>query len=264
MSSSKKALPYKRRSGFLAYPEDLHLEKREGHRHYDPRVHYPPVERDVKWMMKQGHGVHIPVLVEKQGDLVVVADGRQRVINATEANVRLVAEGRPRIMIPLVPKRGDAKTMFEIRVITNQHRQEDNPVVEAFTMQQYLDMGRTEEDCAELWGCTTRTVRNRLYLLELCPEVQQAVIKGDVAVKAAIALRDLSFKDQRAALKRKPAPKKQRRPSAKKVKTVLASNGRTKLPDSVRAAIQWAAGEITDEQAAKKIKGFKLALEATA
>ena len=256
--TKKQALPFKRRSSYLAFPEDLYMEKEEGKKHYDPRVHKKFVERDVKWILT--HGVQNAVLVTKEGDRIVVVDGRQRVINATEANRRLVAEGVERIMIPVAPKRGGAVTLFQIRVICNQHRQPDGPVTEAFTMQQYLDMGHNEEDCAELWGCTTRTVRNRLCLLELCPEVQRAVTEGKITVSRAIKLRNFSFEDQKRALeKRQTRALLARRPAKKKVRQVLSANG--SLPPPVRAAIQWANGEITDEQAATKIKGFKLALE---
>ena len=260
--TKKQALPFKRRASYLAYPEDLYLEKKAGQKHYDPRVHHTFVERDVVWMLKPGHGVHKAVLVEKEGDRVTVVDGRQRVINLLEANRRLVAMGHPRKMLPVSPKRGDATSLFQIRVICNKHRQEDDPVTEAFLMSQYLNMGHNEQDCAELWGYTDRTVRNRIYLLELCPEVQQAVIAGDLQVTAAIRLRNLSRTEQIEALHRKPEPKKSRRPSPRKFKALLASNGT--LPPPVRAAIQWANGEITDEQAAKQIKGFGRALEVSA
>lgn len=267
-TKAKQALPFKRRSSYLAYPEDLYLEKREGHKHYDPRVHYAPVERDVVWIMKPGHGVHKAVLVEKMGDKIAVVDGRQRVINALEANRRLQAEGVPRIMIPVAPKRGDAKSMFQIRVITNKHRRNDDPVVEAHTMQQYINMGHNEEDCAELWGCTRRTVLNRLHLLELCPEVQQAISAGKTTVGRALKLRDLSYEEQKKALERKPPPAKPRRPSLKKALGVVNFSGNGALSSQpllppIRAAILWATGQISDEEAARKIKGFKKALEGT-
>lgn len=253
---AKQALPFKRRSSYLADPADLYMEEDPGKRHYDPRVHNPPNERDVRWIMK--HGVQKAVLVSKEGDRVVVIDGRQRVINALEANRRLEEQGVDPIMIPVAPKRGDAVTLFQIRVICNKHRKDDDPVTEAYTMQQYLDMGHNEEDCADLWGVTKQTVKNRLYLLELAPEVQKAVVEGKITVTRALKLRNLSFEDQVEALSRKPRARKSRRPSKKKVRHVLSANGA--LPTPVRAAIQWANGEIDDAEATRQIKGFKKAL----
>ena len=258
MTKRKQALPFKRRSSYQAYPEDLHMETQPGKKHYDPRAFHEPVERDVRWILK--HGVQKALLVEKEGDRVTVIDGRQRYINTCEANRRLEAEGQPRIMVPVAPKRGDPVKLFEIRVICNAHRKQDDPVTEAHLIQQYLDMGHTDEDASDLWGYTTRTILNRLYLLELCQEVQQAVVTGKINVSRAIKLRNLSFAEQRRALKEKPAPRKTRRPSLKRVRLVTQSK-KAKLRDDVLAAIRWAAGEITADEAGQKIKGFKEALE---
>lgn len=257
----KQALPFKRRSSYQAPPEALHLETDPNQRHYDPRVHYPPVERDVTWMTD--HGVQIPVVVEKdvERDLIVVVDGRQRVINLREANRRLAADGKDTHLIPVVVKKGSPTFLFEVEVVTNEHRQGDNPVVQAFKMKQYLSMERkdakegelnTVDDAAALWGVTDRTVRNRLYLLDLCEEVQQAVIEGSITVSRAISLRGLPKAEQKKALKKKPAPKaKAKRPSAKKVERVLGVNG--KLPKTARVAIEWATGLISDDEAAEAL-----------
>lgn len=254
----KSALPFKRRSGYLVPPEALHLEKDPNKKHYDPRVHYP---YDEEWVDKIiSHGVQIPVLVEKVGELVVVLDGRQRVINSVEANRRLVAAGLQPIMIPASVKRGDAKFLFEVSVITNIHRRQEDPITQAFKAQRYKNMGHTEKDAARLWRVTDRTIRNWIYLLDLCEEVQKAVAEGRITTSAAIRLRNMSDEDQIKALNA-PAPDKPkaRRPSQKKVLKVL---GVDRLPRQVRAAIQWATGAITDDEAADQIKSLGSALEA--
>jgi ParB-like chromosome segregation protein Spo0J len=259
VTTKKQALPFKRRSSYLARPEDLHLEKESGQKHYDPRVHNPPVESKVRWIMR--HGVQQAVAVEKCGDRVVVVDGRQRVINCLEANRRLVEKGGEPLLVPVVPKRGGELELFQISVICNEHRQAENPVAQAYKMERYMGMGHNEEDCADLWGVTPRTVLNRLYLLELCKEVQQAVIEGKITVGRAISLRNLSYAEQRKALKAKPPERKQRRPSAKKVERVLNNTGKRKLPKAARAAIEWATGVISDEEAAKAIPALAVLLD---
>jgi len=253
--STKKALPFKRANAFMAYPEDLHLEKVQGQKHYDPRVHHKFVERDVKWIMRRG--VLEAVKVDKCGSKVVVIDGRQRVINALEANRRLVKDGEPPLLIPVVLKRGDPATLFEFSVIANEHRQADNHVTQAFKFQQYMNLGRNEEDCAELWGVDKQTVKRRIKLLELCPEVQQAVAEGRVTSMRAIGWCNLSYEDQRAQLEeKKPAAAGPRRPSPKRIEKVLTASA--KLSPAVRAAIEWAAGHLSDQEAAEQIKGFEL------
>lgn len=242
-------------------PEDLCLETTPGKKHYDRRVHYPPEEKIVLGIMRRGVREH--VLVEKCEGKAVVIDGRQRVTNAREANRRLRMKGLPTKLVPVSTEKGDPLTLFEITVITNEHRRPEDPVTQAFKMQQYIDMDQNQADAAELWGCTKRTVQNRLHLLELAPEVQEAVVVGTLPAHKAILWRDLSFADQIKQLNKKPAQRVvKKRPSAKKVQAVLASNG--KLPEPVRAAIQWLQGDLTDEDACRKIKGLKKALDTAA
>lgn len=257
-NEAKKALPLKRgQTTFSAYPEDLYLEKTPGQKHYDPRVHRPFVERDVVWIMR--HGVQDAVLVDKLGDKIVPLSGRGRVINTLEANRRLVAEGKERIMLPVVLKRGDPAALFEVSVIVNEHRKADDPVTKAFKFQQYMNMGRNEEEVGALWGVDVQTVKRMLKTLELCPEVQQAITAEAVSYLRAIKWADLSFPGQRLAYadylegpKKKSGPK---RPSSSKIDRVFAAS---KLPPVARVAIEWAAGRISDEEAAAEIKGFSL------
>lgn len=251
----KQSLPFKRRNSYLAYPEDLYLETREGQPHYNPRVHRAFTEKTVQGILD--HGVLEDVLVERCGDKAVVVDGRGRVINALEANRRLLAEGLPKVMVPVSPKRGGSDALLEIAVICNDHREQDDPVTEAYQIQRYMDMGRNEDDCAQLWGVTKKTIQNRLKLLALCPEARKAVAEGSLKVSRAVRLSSLSYEEQREAMTAKPKPRA-KRPPKKKVQRLLNSNGH--VPAAVRAAIQWINGEISDDQAAAKIKGFKRAL----
>lgn len=239
-------------------PENVYLETTPGKKHYDRRVHFPPEEKIVLGIMRRGVKEH--VLVEKCEGLAVVVDGRQRVTNAREANRRLREKGLPTKLIPVSTEKGDPLELFEIAVIVNEHRRPEDPISQAQKMQQYIDMGKDQADASELWGVTKRTIQNRLHLLELAPEVQQAVLDDKVPAHKAIVWRDLSFADQIKQLNKKPAKKAvKKRPSTKKVQAVLASNG--KLPAPVKAAILWVQGDLTDEDACRKIKGLKKALD---
>jgi len=266
--ANKKALNLKRANMFKALPEELHLETEPGKCHYDTRVHNKPNERDVKWIMR--YGVQKAVLVEKRGDLMVVIDGRQRVINCREANKRLLAKGGQAIEIPVVPKRGDVADLFRISIITNEHRVQDGPVAQAMKMSHYLNMGQTEEECADLWGVSVQTVKNRMVLLELSPKVQAAIVSGDMKVMTAMALRDLPFEAQEMALAKpeaatgeKPAKvKKIRKPTKKKLARVMATKTDKAFSRDVYTVIDWLTGQITEEQATARIKGLKAILEA--
>lgn len=248
----KQALPFQRGNMFLADPEDIYLETRPGHKHYDSRSLLPPDEREVKYMTK--HGVVLPIVVEKCGDLAVAVDGRRRVVNAREANRQLKEAGGTLIRVKVIVKQGDALNLFETMIVTNEHRREVDAVGQALLMQEYLERGKTEEEAAELWGVTTKTIQNRIKLLSLCEEARQALAAGTLTLTRALRLANLSHDEQRQALKKKPKKDKIRRPSKVKVERVLAPE---RLPDQVRAAIRWATGQITDEEAAEEIEGFE-------
>lgn len=265
MAKKKQALDAKRANIFLMDPEDLYLETDPGKAYYDTRVHNGFEEHVVKGMLR--HGVKQTISVVKQGDLVIVVDGRQRVINALEAKRRQLEEGVPEnqtIRLRVQVERGSEEKLREVQMLANFHRRAEDPISAAHKIQAYLDGGRTEEDAAEFLGVVVKTIKNRLKLLDLCPEVQAAISSGKVKASKALAWTNLSYEEQRekleAALNPKPrTTPKIRKPTKKKVKAVLESNGN--VPEPVKAAIRWLRGEIDDEEACGKIKGFKKALE---
>jgi len=259
---SKQALPFKRGpSGYWADPDDLHLELDPERKHYDPRGSLPPDEAQVKFMLL--HGVELPICVEAIGDQFVVVDGRRRVVNAREVKRRQLEEGVPAeraIMVPVKKVRGRTD---EKRVFLNEHRRAVDPVEQARGMQRFLDQGQNEEDVADLFNVTVKTVQNRLKLLDLVPEVQAAVSKGELASTKAMKLAGKSEEKQRAALNGKPAPKTPRgtRPKRPARKIAMKAAMSKHLKDREAAVLLWALGEITTEEAVKKVPALKKAME---
>ena len=58
----------------------------------------------------------------------------------------------------------------------------------AAKMARQVNMGRSEDDIAVIFGCNVATVRSTLALLDCCEAVQKAVDSGDILVTHARAL----------------------------------------------------------------------------
>jgi ParB family chromosome partitioning protein len=171
---------------------------------YDARVHLPINEAMVLSIME--HGVKLNVTVYKNpetGD-VEVADGRQRIKNAVEANRRLAEMGLPiryvsGSIIKTVPRLAALETSA-LMVIANQFRVEETPITRATKMLQQLNLGVNDERVAIMFGCDVQTVRNLVALLESPAAVQDAIDAGEITAAHARHLGKLPPEQQRAAV----------------------------------------------------------------
>ena len=91
--------------------------------------------------------------------------------------------------IPAVVIEADDKKAMELALIENLQRQDLNPVEEALGYQTLMsDHGLTQEETARRVGKSRPAVANALRLLNLCPEVLNAVRKGDLSAGHARAV----------------------------------------------------------------------------
>ncbi len=182
-------------------PEKLVLVTNVSSPLYDPRVTLPVSESLVRNIMAVG--VLQPVLVCKNaetGETEVVA-GRQRVKAAREANKRLVAQGCEPIQVPAVTRRASSGAdQLGVLVSENELREADTPLGRAEKMRRLMDLGRSEDQLAVTFGCTTQTVRNTLALLDCTATVRNAVEAGKINVGHALKLSKLEPVEQREKL----------------------------------------------------------------
>lgn len=224
--AAKTAVDASRTNAWNVEPERLVLVTDLAHPMYDQRVHLPLDESLVLNVMH--HGVIEPVIICKDGADLVVVDGRQRVKAAREANRRLLAEGKLAMFVTCMVRKGDDASLFGVMVSTNELRREDTPLGRAEKLQRFLAMGRSESEAAVVFGVTRQTIANWKALLDLAPEVKQAVENGVIgATAAAQEFAGLSRQDQRAklmALNSDPSPNIGKRPaiSGTKAKATLA------------------------------------------
>ncbi len=195
----KTAVDAPRSNMYMVMPEELTLVTEEGHPLFDPRVHLPLRESLV--LNIKAHGVKEPILVRKNGDILEVVDGRQRVKHAIEANKRFRAEGCEQIRVRVIIERGDDATMAGIMVLTNENRMDDNPVAKAEKARKLIyDYGKSEADVAVVFGCTKQTLKMYLSLLDLCPAVRNAVERSEISATAASKLSKLHHDEQKEML----------------------------------------------------------------
>lgn len=196
--SSKDAYGANGQTNLLMFvPEALHLVTDPNHPLYDERIHLPLDEAMVLNIME--YGVLQPIMVWKDPEtgLTCVVAGRQRVRHTLEANKRLLAEGKALLQVPGAVKRGSAIRMAGFRDSENEIRQADTPLGRARKMSGHLERGHDENDLALMFGCTVKTVRETLTLLECTQAVQQAVESGSITATTARQLADLTPDEQR-------------------------------------------------------------------
>ena len=134
------------------------------------------------------HGVVQPLTVrELPGGYYQIIAGERRWRAARMANLT---------EIPAVIIEADDKKAMELALIENLQRQDLNPVEEALGYRSLMsDYGLTQEQAAQRVGKSRPAVANSLRLLNLCPEVLEAVRKG--ALSAGHARAVLSLKSDR-------------------------------------------------------------------
>jgi len=257
---AKKALDAPRGNYFFCNPDDLIIVTDEKHVLYDPRCKLGPAEDLVLNIMYMGMVID-PVTVTKEGDKVLVVNGRRRVMACREANKRLKEQGKEQIAIPTIVRRGEAADLFGVLVTTNEQRLDDTPLARAQKANRLLNMGRSEEQVAAVFGVSAQSVRQWIKLLDLSVPVKKAVEAGQISASAAVQLIELPVAEQTATVKQLVAEGvvTGKRPTARKAARVAGKNGskmksrrevekrlkEDKLPRDYRSALLWVLGTET-------------------
>ncbi len=276
---SKQAIDANRRSIFMIAADDPRLviigrdtNDSVNHPLYDSRCLKAFDEDIVRGMMK--HGVKLALAVSKPSieitlkdgsvidDPLCIVDGRQRLINAREADRRLKAEGLPGLRIPInSPERGVDAKLQELLVLLNEHRQEDTALGRAQKAQQFVTYGYAVEDIAPLFRCTPTTIHNYLSLLNLRPEIQALIESGKMPASTGYQLAREGAKAQAKALEKsakgeKVKAPKPKAPSKAELRALLYHH---ELPPAFLRGILFALGDLKD---LSTVEGLPAVLEA--
>ena len=134
------------------------------------------------------HGVIQPIVVRKISDKYEIIAGERRYKASILAG---------KTTIPAIVTDLDDKNSAEIALIENVQRQDLTPIEEAVSYKKILDMGYINQtELAEKLGKTQSTIANKLRLLNLDDEVQEALLDGKISERHARSLLRLNNKDQ--------------------------------------------------------------------
>jgi hypothetical protein len=103
-------------------------------------------------------------------------------------------------MVPTVVRRGTDGDMMGVMISENEIRRGDPPLVKARKVQKLLDYGFTEEQIANRFGVSIRSVQNWVTLLDCDNKVIKAVEANKISASAAIKLAALPREQQRETL----------------------------------------------------------------
>lgn len=141
------------------------------------------------------YGIINPLLVRKVGNKYEIIAGERRFKAA-----KIVGLER----VPVIISNMDEKTSAEVAVIENIQRQDLSALEEARSYRKLLDQGNiTQEQLATKMGKSQSTIANKMRLLNLCDEVQEALDNNQISERHARSLLQLkNIDDQRNALEK--------------------------------------------------------------
>lgn len=237
-----------KRDAYMFDPEDLVLVMDEKAPLYDERVKLPVDEALVLNIMfapdGTPQGVLEPINAARNTETgkVEVIDGRQRVKAAREANKRLKKMGLEPVWVPAMLKRVNAHSSMGMLISSNEHRQNDTPLGKAKKAQRYLDLGRSHEEIAVLFGISAASVKNMLSLLDAPAAVRNAVEAGKISTSDGYKLAKLEPADAKekveALIENAPrTPGKKRSGNAKKAREIVSGKAEPKISKKAEDAV---------------------------
>lgn len=138
------------------------------------------------------HGVIQPIVVRPIGDKFEIIAGERRY------KASLLAE---KTTIPAIITDLNDKDSAEVALIENVQRENLTPIEEAISYKKILDMGYITQDAlATKLGKTQSTVANKLRLLNLDDEVQEALLNEKISERHARSLLKLTNKAQQKSM----------------------------------------------------------------
>ena len=135
------------------------------------------------------HGVIQPIIVRKVENKYEIIAGERRYKASTMAGLT---------KIPAIVKNLDDKESSKVALIENLQRKDLTPIEEARTYQKILELedGLTQEQLAATLGKTQSSVSNKLRLLALPDEIQDALLKEKISERHARSLLNIADKNE--------------------------------------------------------------------
>lgn len=134
------------------------------------------------------HGIIQPLVLRKLGNKYEIIAGERRYKAATMAGLKTV---------PAIVSDINDNESAELALVENIQRRNLTPIEEAKSYKNLLDRGyMTQEQLAEKMGVSQSSVANKLRLLNLAPEVQDALLQEKISERHARSLLNLPQDEQ--------------------------------------------------------------------
>ena len=135
------------------------------------------------------HGVIQPIIVRQVENKYEIIAGERRYKASTMAGLT---------KIPAIVKNLDDKESSKVALIENLQRKDLTPIEEARTYQKILELegAMTQEELAATMGKTQSSVSNKLRLLALPEEIQDALLKERISERHARSLLNIADKNE--------------------------------------------------------------------
>ena len=175
------------------------------------------------------HGVIQPIIVRKVNDKYEIIAGERRYKAAALAGLT---------KIPAIIRDLDDKETSKVALLENLQRKNLNPLEEAKTYQKILEIDEmTQEDLAKTMGKSQSAVSNKLRLLSLTDEVQEALLKEEISERHARALLNVEDGEKQKQLLKEIIEKKmtvrQLEARIKEEQEPEKESGISELPDNI-------------------------------
>lgn len=126
------------------------------------------------------HGIIQPLIVTQAEEGFELLAGQRRLEAAKIAGLSAV---------PVIIRSANQQQKLEVAIIENVQRRDLNPLEEALAYRRLIDeFNLTQEDVAKRVGKARASVANTVRLLQLEPEIQKAVLSGEITEGHARAL----------------------------------------------------------------------------
>lgn len=155
---------------------------------FQPRINFDEKAlNDLSASIKQ-HGIIQPLVVRPLGDKFEIIAGERRYKAATLAGFTTV---------PAIVTAMDDNTSAEVALIENVQRKDLSSIEEAKSYKNMLERGNmTQEELAKKMGLSQSTIANKLRLLNLTEEVQNALMHEQISERHARALLQIPDKQK--------------------------------------------------------------------
>ena len=140
---------------------------------FQPRIKFNEDSINELALSIREHGVIQPIVVRTLGNKYEIIAGERRYKASLMAGKRTI----PAIIMEL-----NDKESAEVALIENVQRKDLTPIEEAISYKKILDMGNlTQDGLAERLGKKQSTVANKIRLLNLSDEVQEALLEDKIS-----------------------------------------------------------------------------------